>query len=673
MKTKSPREFLSLIVAFSLIFSFSFASAKAQQSLPNDDETLIKEARTELQTLTANAASPGSASESAFKISLLTARQKLRDLLLQKKGALRSKIGNLQASAKSAAIANYLTALQTELGDVESELRELDQALMQTGVVIVSSVAPQPSPSPVPSPPSAQETAFTTQVKNLMTQDLTKTGAPAEVAGTELPQGACNDNGFSTLQNPSRFESAICSLAARLAEQRDDQLIHLSTAKTELLPIMIAKLLKTQGTESYVAFVTEAQEARIDQQVGAGPSSPGTTSLVVKGGVPYFFGLAVENGAATQSQSDTTITYRVNPAGMLNMFAKKGFITGFQQNEKEPLLKFLGKTSLGFTFDTSRGSEPGVFTGDKQQLSAFSARVEFVNERDPRLQKYERVWEEFVANDGVMLGKQLWATTLALNDWGAVDRDESFRDPALQAWLEQTKQLLADVDRTSPKVERINQLARIIRARVDLLPVDLVSDDTVTAVTNFAKQFIAYTEKKNELLDRIAKGKIFTLEYTNNRGASAPDTSNFNFIAATGIGAKVDVTANGSFTFFNKRPLVASSTSPRPGRVRDFQFAGQVSIPFKIGDGQFDFWFSGRYERLLTDASTMAGTTMPGTQGDIAVGQFGLNIPIPSLGIKFPVSFTFANRTELVKEKEIRGNFGFTFNWDTLFSKINPF
>lgn len=64
---------------------------------------------------------------------------------------------------------------------------------------------------------------------------------------------------------------------------------------------------------------------------------------------------------------------------------------------------------------------------------------------------------------------------------------------------------------------------------------------------------------------------------------------------------------------------------------------------------------------------------MPGTRGDIAVGQFGLNIPIPGLGIKFPVSFTFANRTELVKEKEIRGNFGFTFNWDTLFSKIKPF
>jgi hypothetical protein len=189
-----------------------------------------------------------------------------------------------------------------------------------------------------------------------------------------------------------------------------------------------------------------------------------------------------------------------------------------------------------------------------------------------------------------------------------------------------------------------------------------VSEETKTAITGFAKQFISYTEAKNALLKRIAKGKIFTLEYTNNRGVNAPDLSNINFIAATGMGARIDLTANGSFTFYNKQPLAATPGGLRPGRVRDFQFAGQVAIPFKVGDGQFDFWFSGRYERLMENASTLAGTTIPGTKGDIAVGQIGLNIPIKSLGIKFPVSVTFANRTELIKEKEVRGNIGFTFN-----------
>jgi hypothetical protein len=442
-----------------------------------------------------------------------------------------------------------------------------------------------------------------------------------------------------------------------------------------MFTILTAKLLKTETAsgESYAAFVSEAQEIRTDQQMGAGPSSSGTTSLVSKGGIPYLFGLAVENGAATQSQSDTTITFRVNPAGVLDIFGNKGFITGFRNDQNDPFLKFLGKTSLGFSFDTSRGNQPGVFTGDKQQLSAFSARVQFVNERDPRQKKYEADWERFVADEGVKLAQQVWKTTTAVIDLGGNRR--AFGDPALQAWLNQTNENLssARANASGTNEQKINAIANAIREQSDLVPVKLVSPETLAALTNFAEQDKAYIEAKNKLLDNIAKGKVFTLEYTNNREVSAPDTSNFNFIAATGSEARVDLTANGSFTFFNKRSVPLTPTGPRVNRIRDFQFAGQIDVPFKVGDGQLDFWFSGRYERLLSDASTFAGTIMPGTKGDIAVGQFGLNIPIKSLGIKFPVSFTFANRTELVKEKEIRGNFGFTFNWDTLWSKLKPF
>jgi hypothetical protein len=188
-------------------------------------------------------------------------------------------------------------------------------------------------------------------------------------------------------------------------------------------------------------------------------------------------------------------------------------------------------------------------------------------------------------------------------------------------------------------------------------------------VTGYARQFQAYTEAKNSILDRIARARVFTLEYTNNRAVNAPDTSNFNFIAATGTGRRIDLTANASFTFFNKRPAAASLTN----RFRDFQFAGQIDVPFTLGDvGRFEFWFSGRYERLLEDATTAAGINIPNTKGDIAVGQIGLNVPIRGLGLKLPIALTFANRTELIKEREIRGNFGFTFNWDTLLSKLKP-
>lgn len=662
---------LSLIV---LILSLTLIAARAQQptaSQPNDEEQ-IKKYQADIQLLLTTAPPAGSTSEASYRAALQSLRSKLRDLLLEKRGAFKSKVANLQGSSSSGEIKNYVEALQAELQTVNRQIAEINTALGQGGAVVIVA---QPSVTPTPAAtPSNAEKAFDATVAMLARTDLSKAGA-SEVTKSATTVRPCSVV-LANVSAASKVDGGVCGIADQIVNQRTtNKTILLRQDKLDLYPILIAKLLKGNATESYVTFVTEAQEARTDQQVGAGPSSNGTTSLTVKGGVPYLFGLAVENGAATQSQSDTTLTYRVNPGGVINMFAKKGFITGFQDNQNDPFLKFLGKTSLGFTFDTSRGAQPGVFTGDKQQLSAFSARVEFVNDRDPRLKKYERTWETFVSTELVKLGNVVSATAFALNDFGHANQLETFKDPALQAWLEQTNtaitEALAKAGGTS--ADKVEIVATVIRERSDRLPLDLISTDTRGALTNYVKQYSEYTQRKNTLLNQIARGKIFTVEYTNTRGVNAPDLSNINFIAATGMGARIDLTANGSFTFFNKIPT-ATALTPRPGRIRDFQFAGQVTIPFKLGDaGQFDFWFSGRYERLVENASTVAGTIVPGTKGDIAIGQFGLNIPIKTLGIKFPVSVTFANRTELIKEKEVRGNIGFTFNWDTLFSRLKPF
>jgi hypothetical protein len=599
---------------------------------------------------------------------LLAERTQLLMLLQQKRALL------LQARSQAPAGATLiLQALDDSLKIAESDMQDVVEGLRRDVSLppspVVSQNVPPPTPNPTvtatptPTPTPNSELLFKNTVAMLEKSDLSKAAAPGVAANADAPSPCAAV--FRPGSGSSKVEIATCELAESAAGNGS---ITLEQDKIDLFIILVGKLLKANATESYVTFVTEGQEARIDQQVGAGSGSNGTTSLTVKGGVPYLFGLAVENGAATQSQSDTTLTYRVNPGGLISLLSKKGFITGFKESENDPFQKVLRKTSLGFTFDTNRGAQPGVFTGDKQQLSAFSARVEFVNDRDPRLKKYERDWENFVSTEMVTFGNTITEATLAMNERHDKERD-TLKDPALQAWLNQTNTAIADALSKAGAGNKTDIVAAVIRQRADLVPVAVVTEDTKLAITKFAKQYSHYQEKKDELLEKIGRGKIFTLEYTNNRGVNAPDLSNFNFIAATGPGTRWDLTANGSFTFFNKLPA-ASVTTPRPGRVRDFQFAGQLTKQLKVG---VDFWFSGRYERLLADASTIAGTTMPNTKGDIAVGQIGLNIPIKSLGIKFPVSVTFANRTELIKEKEVRGNIGFTMNWDTLFSKLKPF
>jgi hypothetical protein len=664
------RKVKALVMLLSLFVSL--VNVYAQQT-ESPEETKITQYRTETNELTSRL--PPSEAREAHAAALGSLRRKLRDLLIEKRDRLTKDIQALKATTSSPEFGDYIARLEVVISSINAEVEALDEALKQNLVAAASTIVqapPQASPTPQPSaaPPGPDvelnRSAFETSVANFSDDQLKAAAAPAELAGTKSSKPACNEDGRPISTTFSRLDEFICRTARDIAANRQNRRLLISQDQALLFAIIISRVLKTEGSESYVAFVSEAQEARTDQQMGAGPNSAGTTSLVVKGSVPYVLGLAVENGAAMQSRSDTTVTFRVNPMGLINTFANKGFITGFRQAEQDPVQNFLRKASLGFTFDTSRGTQPGVLVGDRQQLSALSVRYEFVNHRDPRLRRYEKDWEEFVANEGVRLGQQVFATTLAVNNFGTRNSPMSFKDPALQAWLEQTNKLIAAASADQ------NEIERILRSQVEAFPVKLVSQETINAVTEYARQFQAYTEAKNRLLDRIAKARVFTVEYTNDRAVNAPDTSNFNFIAATGTGPRIDLTANGSFTFFNKL-RAASLTAHRPKRIRDFQFAGQIDVPFDLGNaGQFGFWFSGRYERLMQDATTAAGTIMPNTKGDIAVGQFGLNIPIKGLGMKFPISLTFANRTELIKEKEIRGNVGFTFNWDNILSRLRP-
>lgn len=663
------------------IFVSQTTLATFAQQAPASDEAKIQQLRNNIRRLKESAPPANSPDATDHLNTLSTLQRQLRDLLIENRGAVKSRIANLEVPDATPEVLSLVEKFKARLKTINDEVDGIDKDLGQAQAVagnvpaqpVSQPVAAPPAPAPVQDTPEMVDlrTKFTEAVQNISTEDLRLAAAPAEVAEVKAVV-PCNDLGRPALQTDfSQLDEAVCRLAQKVVD--DDRSVVLARDLSQLFVILTAQLLKTktENGESYAGFVTEAQEIRTDQQMGAGPNANGTTTLVSKGGLPYLFGFAVENGAATQSQSDTTVTFRFNPGGVINMFQNKGFITAARDNDS--ITKFLNKTSVGISYDTNRGDEPGIFTADRQQLSAISARVEFVNERDPRHKKYEAAWERLAGNEGVKLAQQVWRTTSAMIDLGGNRR--AFRDPALQAWFVQLNEKVTQVrsNLTGTREQKLNAVADALRDQAALIPVDLVTQESITSLTDFAKEDRTYTEAKDSLLDRIAKGRIYTIEYLNKREVNAPDTSNITFIAATGVGGRVNVTANGSFTFFHQRPEAASPTDPRPNRIRDFQFAGELDIPFKLGGSQFDFWFSGRYERLLTDAHNAAGIVVPGTRGDIALGQFGLNIPIESLGMKFPVSVTFANRTELIKEKVVRGHFGFTFNWDTLWSKVKPF
>ena len=434
-----------------------------------------------------------------------------------------------------------------------------------------------------------------------------------------------------------------------------------SDQRFELVKILIAK----KATPSYLV---EAEDVRMDKQMGTTPGDNNSTSLVAKGGVPAILGFAVENGGLTRSVDGSAITFRGNPVGLFNAVANRGFVPSVKEDENDPLLRFLKRTSFAFTFNTDRGPDLGVFTGTKQQLSSFSGRVELINNR--RASQYIKDWEDFLSTKAQRLAD-------VINESEFIDdsdpQNRKWLDPALQAWFEQTQAALATA--TDPEI------SGILQARLDNLPVDQLQPQTKMFLDAIEQNLGLYMSGRDELLAKINSGTLVTFEYLNKREVNAPDTSNFTFIAEKGTqGGKVDFTFNGSLTMFNNLDALRSFVSmnptlPRARRLRDFQFAGQIDVPFgSVWEfGQFVFFAGGRYERLLENATTDLGQILPNTKGDIGYLQLGLKVPIKGTGFKIPFSVTFANRTELIKEKTIKGNFGFSLDLDTLFARFKPF
>lgn len=463
----------------------------------------------------------------------------------------------------------------------------------------------------------------------------------------------------------SELDRIVCGLVRDIPERRvffnrATNSLDLNTGPTRfaLIKILIAKKTTPQ-------YLVEASEVRLDKQLGASSVNGVSPSLVTHGGVPFILGFAVENGGLTQTTNNTAITFRGNPVGLFNALKNNGFMESVKRNESDPLLRFLKKTSFAFTFNTDRGSEPGVFTGSSQQLSSVSARIELINRRVPSL--YIRDWENFLANQAQRLAN-------AINESQFIDpATRRWVDPAMQSWYEQTQAKLAAA--SDPEV------SGVLQAALDNLPIDNLQPETVLALEAIERAMGAYQSARDDVVQRINRGLVVTLEYLNKREVNLPDTSNFMFIAEKGTGGgKVNFTFNGSLTIFNnldslRNFVIANPTLPQPRRARDFQFAGGIDIPFgNVREfGQFVLFASGKYERLLENATTELGEVLPNTTGDIGQFQMGLKIPVAKTGFKIPVSITFANRTELIKERTVKGNFGFSLDLDTLFSKFKPF
>jgi hypothetical protein len=129
----------------------------------------------------------------------------------------------------------------------------------------------------------------------------------------------------------------------------------------------------------------------------------------------------------------------------------------------------------------------------------------------------------------------------------------------------------------------------------------------------------------------------------------------------------LDVTSNVSVSLFGEK------RQGMPSAFRDLRLGieGKFKLKSLNGYGRPTLSFAGLYT-YLNQSPLGLGVSVNGQnvseRGHIGVFQTKLEFPASNNGVRIPLSLTVSNRTELIKESEIRGQIGVSFNLDSLFA-----
>lgn len=479
-----------------------------------------------------------------------------------------------------------------------------------------------------------------------------------------------------TAQDFSPIQREINNLA-RADASRQESLI--ANIRDSVIRVKLIDSLEADNIEAdnLVADGTKVAQKilafrRADIQSGSSSGGSGSTSTVISPLLPAIFGISFENGAITRSVSGSTISLNANPAGL---FCASGADSqAVALRDDDACRTFWKRFGITAAFDTSRGEKKSELANLQtldNQLSELTVRIELLNHRTLSKEKFTNtfkkelgIWREDVKK---------FADESAKAAAGSYERD--LRREVERSLLELVK---TDSYRNAETEERVGQIEDKIRNALNMVIGNLENVKT-------RRQLWLDSLKSNERLQSaVLNALVITAEYSLQRpdiateaiedivpaGVRPPDLHSVRFIAAKGIGnRKLDITANASASFFSETRPGMDST------FRDFRF--DIQGEFRLRD--IDNWgaptlsFSGLYVYLNQEPLGLGILTFNQTEiqdrGHIGLFQAKFEMPTANNAVRVPLSFTYSNRTELIKESDARGQIGISFNLDSLFGK----
>jgi hypothetical protein len=484
-------------------------------------------------------------------------------------------------------------------------------------------------------------------------------------------------------------DDKIRSLAAKPQAQRS--LDDIEGALTILDGQNVSKLLFL--TLGYSKFLQEVESARMDKQAGATPSSQGTTSIVSKGVASQVLSLATEQGALIRTDSKTTSTFQANGLGAARLIEgaeQFPYCAIYDYHCESFPSRTLRGLSAGVSFYTSPSSNNAsnssatstnnndVLNASTKTVAGWNVRYDFHVRRNLKdmASNYQTQFNQKYTSAGADGAAMLLATAkitnpLVIPPTGAppVNFHQLYLD-----WEDTYAKALQSAD-----ADDFNRI--LMEALTKLVVIAKQADPNFQVdAGNVMSKMSTYFGNTDALLSDYVNVVTFSVEYDDTKPVKQPSQSTAKFILSARPKG-FQLTANASVEFYNH--LLQSNVN----RVRDAQAAVQLDRKFGGPNSAVSPTLSAGYyfqymvaNALLSLPSTdfAPGTTiaLPGsaaellnTTGSINLGQVKVTLAIRNTGINFPIALTFSNRTDLIKATDVRGNFGITYDLDSLFTK----
>jgi hypothetical protein len=429
-------------------------------------------------------------------------------------------------------------------------------------------------------------------------------------------------------------------------------------------------------------------ERRIDLQNGAGPQSQGSTSAVERAGISDVLGLALENGAITQSTSGSSLTLQGNLLGLSRFLAGQdvfppcGKETGCLTRVESVLNSFSGSATLNVsspstqsasgTLAESNAAVVATMQKSASHLTGFTVKYQLYNRLNLRSKLYVDAWKTATSDAGLL--KQAEAEQLALQK--AFDFGGLLGKQAYEQWLTDSEAKIQEALGAQSEMPD-DRMTALIAERYDvLLALAIEKGYDVGNLTAFLKSTRVFQAARAMALEnaRSKTASGVTLEYAFSRPTNQPRISTLRlaYTLRPGSGGNDGaVSLNAGADLYNKPPVGT-------GTLRDLQAGLQIDRHF--GDQTIaTLAFYGQWQIEKAALTIGQGDLAPGTQialpgpaavllapaGRIWVAQAKTTFSLKN-GVRLPVGVTWSNRTELIKAKEVRGHVGFDFDWSSL-------